>query len=170
MAAGYQSEPPVHFNVSHTRGLVACVVSQIGEVGIDVERTDRSIDLDALAARFFHESELYDLRHVAEAARPTRFFELWVLKEAYLKGRGVGMTLPLRDCIFEFVEPDGLRFAAADHTTSTVWRFALYAVQADRCRAAVAWTGHPRARVDVGFCGEARADTARLLRISTARC
>jgi len=36
-------EPP-SFNVSHTRGLVACAIAQHMVVGVDVERADRVRD------------------------------------------------------------------------------------------------------------------------------
>jgi 4'-phosphopantetheinyl transferase len=170
LARDCQTTSPLHFNVSHTRGLVACVVSVVGDVGIDVERTDRAADVDALAARFFDATELARLRDLPASARPTRFFELWTLKEAYLKARGVGMTMPLRHPVFEFVDPDALRFSTGEQSPPAGWRFALYGVGRDRYRAAVAWTAHPPACIHVRICGESgQADPVMLLRTSGDR-
>ena len=80
------------FSLSHTPGLVACVIaSDRDAVGIDVETIDPSVDVRQLAGHVCSADELADLRNCAVAARPTRFFQLWTLKEALLKAQGVGL-------------------------------------------------------------------------------
>ena len=44
---------PLSFNLSHTHGLVACIVAPGIDVGIDVERVDSRIDHNDLADSFF---------------------------------------------------------------------------------------------------------------------
>ena len=50
-------ESNLQFNLSHTEGLVACVVAGDREVGIDVENVGRSVNLD-VARRFFAPAEV----------------------------------------------------------------------------------------------------------------
>jgi 4'-phosphopantetheinyl transferase len=82
------------FNISHTTGLVACALAREPEIGVDTEDASRPIDRE-LARRFFSPAEADALDALPEPARATRFFEYWTLKEAYIKARGMGMSLPL---------------------------------------------------------------------------
>lgn len=85
--------PGLHFNVSHSPGLCACIVAG-DEVGIDVENLTRPAPLGAVD-RYFTRWEREDLWSRPEPERSARFFQYWTLKEAYLKARGLGFALPL---------------------------------------------------------------------------
>lgn len=85
----------VHFNLSNTDGLVVCAVSRDEEIGIDVETISRDVDIDGLAPSVFAAAELVDFRRTAAEHRTERFFAYWTLKEAYIKARGMGLSLPL---------------------------------------------------------------------------
>ena len=81
----------MRFNLTHTRGLVICLVTRTGEVGVDAEETSRRVEIDRVAAHFFSKTERASLSKLPKRRRTLRFFQLWVLKEAYLKGRGDGL-------------------------------------------------------------------------------
>lgn len=85
---------PLRFNAAHTPGMVACVVALAHEVGVDVEDTTRPVETIDLATRFFSKPETEDLRALPMPFRHDRFFDYWTLKEAYVKGRGVGLSMP----------------------------------------------------------------------------
>ena len=72
----------LRFNLSHTRGLVTCLVSRGREVGVDVEALDRKGRWLELADRFFAVREAEALRRIAEPDRLQRFLEYWTLKES----------------------------------------------------------------------------------------
>src|SRR5438105_4776822 len=55
--ANSPSQPALRFNLSHTEGLVACVIARDFDVGIDVENVGRSVNLD-IARRFFAPTEV----------------------------------------------------------------------------------------------------------------
>lgn len=94
--AGDSGTAPLRFNLSHTRGMVACAVTRSHACGIDVERIRAMPHMDGMAETVFSESEIdYLARHDA-AARPLAFFTLWTLKEAYIKATGLGMSASLR--------------------------------------------------------------------------
>lgn len=82
----------LRYNVSHTRGLVLCAVSLAGDIGVDVENTTRRVDVEQFARHFFSRSEQERLAALPERRRTARFFEQWVLREAYLKGTGKGLA------------------------------------------------------------------------------
>ncbi len=84
--------PGLHFNLSHTRELVACVVSREGPCGIDVETIGRVSDPLSLAENCFHSMEIDDLKTLEGPKRNEYFAALWCLKEAYLKAEGVGLS------------------------------------------------------------------------------
>jgi len=88
-------EVAIRFNISHTRGLVACAVTREVDVGVDVEFDGRVEDVLALGASVFSPAEMRDLRSLPPHQQRRRFFEYWTLKEAYIKARGMGMSLPL---------------------------------------------------------------------------
>ena len=92
---------PADFNIAHTRGLVAAAVSPASVVGVDVERTDRTVDVRRLAARFFAAEEVSALCRLPPPERGTGFLACWTLKEACLKARGSGLREPLRGVVFE---------------------------------------------------------------------
>lgn len=85
----------LQFNLSNTTGLVVCAVTKDCEVGIDVENIDRILDTDALAPTVFAPMELADFRLRPPGDRRNRFFSYWTLKEAYIKARGMGLSIPL---------------------------------------------------------------------------
>ncbi len=96
----------LRFNISHTPGLVACVVARTHDVGIDVESGARSLPTAELAHRFFSPSEADQLAAFDAPLRQARFLALWTLKEAYLKARGFGLSLPL-DSLCATIADDG---------------------------------------------------------------
>jgi len=81
----------LRFSLSHTRGLVACLVGRV-DVGVDAEPVGRRVAAMSLARRFFTSTEIRDLEDFPRPYRRQRFLQLWTLKEAYLKARGVGLA------------------------------------------------------------------------------
>jgi 4'-phosphopantetheinyl transferase len=86
---------PVYFSLSHTEGCVACVVSDHEAVGVDVEKIHGRHSLLATARSNFSPEETDALRALPPGDLVDRFFDYWTLKEAYLKARGIGLSLPL---------------------------------------------------------------------------
>ena len=122
----------LRFNLSHTRGLVTCLVSRDREVGVDVEALDRKGRWLELADRFFAIREAEALRRIAEPDRLQRFLEYWTLKESYIKARGLGLAIPLGDFSFDLptTTPDDVRIridgTINDHPAR--WQFGLYSL------------------------------------------
>lgn len=96
--------PPLGFNLSHTDGLVACLVGLGLESGVDVEYIERRINLSGVARHSFSALEADDVITCDGRTRRERFFRYWTLKEAYIKARGMGLALPLKK--FSYLFPD----------------------------------------------------------------
>jgi 4'-phosphopantetheinyl transferase len=87
--------PDLRFNLAHSRDRAAYVFTVGSEIGVDIEHT-RAIDGPAIARHYFSPSERAALEGLAPADQPAAFFRTWVRKEAYVKARGGGLTIPLR--------------------------------------------------------------------------
>lgn len=115
---------PLRFNLSHTTDLVACAVTRSADVGVDVEYTARKGNLAVIAKASFAPEELADLDALTEMAWRDRFFDLWTLKEAYIKARGMGLSLPLQQCVFRF-EPETATPIQCCTDSAEDWAFGL---------------------------------------------
>lgn len=83
------------FNLSNTAGIVACALSGDGRVGFDVERVRPEMDFETLVSRYFAPEDRAWLSKVPYERKRLAFFEHWVLKEAFAKALGLGLSLPL---------------------------------------------------------------------------
>jgi 4'-phosphopantetheinyl transferase len=116
--------PPLHFNLSHTRGMVACIVGYDCVCGIDVEEIQPNKDLRSVAPTIFSEAELSYLDAQDEATWLQHFFTLWTLKEAYVKAIGLGLSVPLRQISFYFdASQTSVKFANMQDEKSANWLF-----------------------------------------------
>lgn len=130
--------PPIRFNLSHTQGLIACVVVLDRDIGVDIEDMKRRSVSLGIADRFFSEKEAQDLRLMSIGKRRDRFYDYWTLKESYIKARGKGLSIPLGQFAFHISDDEPLRISFAqrlkDHSEN--WRFWLLK-PTDRHKAAI---------------------------------
>ena len=87
----------VRFNLSHSADLAALAVTWKKPVGIDILRVRDNTNIDDLAPWTFSEDDHNAWLRLPEAEQRLCFLRPWVRKEAYLKGRGPGLTYSMRD-------------------------------------------------------------------------
>jgi 4'-phosphopantetheinyl transferase len=134
--------PAVQFNVSHSGDLVLVALSRGRAVGVDVEYMRMDVATDEIAARFFSAAECSALATVAPALRSAAFFACWTRKEAYLKARGDGLSLPLTEFDVSLLPGDEARLLATRHDSTEVHRWTLRALDGgDGYQAALAVEG-----------------------------
>ncbi len=92
---GEEGESGLRFNISHSGDLLLVAVCRGRDVGVDVEEVRTDIDFQAVAARYFSPAEREALRRLPLSEQPAAFYRCWTRKEAYIKGRGAGLHLPL---------------------------------------------------------------------------
>ena len=112
--------PPLRFNLSHTRGLVALALTLEHDVGIDVELVDSKRFSFDLAARTFAPEEVDLLRATPAADQPAALFAIWTLKEAIIKAMGRGLSMPLADFALS-LDPLAVRFLKPHGEDSARW-------------------------------------------------
>lgn len=118
----------LNFNLSHKPGCVACLTGLGRAFGVDIEDTaaNRPHVLE-LAERFFSPSEAEELKRLPAERQFDRFYELWTLKESYIKARGMGLSLGLSRFSFS---PEGsaasVRFEAGFPDDPAAWEFRLF--------------------------------------------
>jgi phosphopantetheine--protein transferase-like protein len=133
------------FSLSHTRGFVACVVTKDVPVGIDVERIDQSLLVQEIADRYFAAEEAQQLQDCPSDLRPTRFTELWTLKEAFLKAVGTGHSGSPTGVSFRLDDLRHIEFSASSIDSAQDWQFALFEPLSDvRMSIAIAGSSPPR--------------------------
>jgi 4'-phosphopantetheinyl transferase len=113
------------FSLSHAHGMVACAVTTEGEVGVDVECTDRDVNMGGVAARFFAPAEAAHLAQLDGEVKHTRFFDLWTLKEALVKALGTGMATSLPSLAFTVDADGGVSVDGPPEVAAHAWQFGL---------------------------------------------
>ena len=92
---GPNSRTPLFFNLSHSHNLVLYAVVYGRDLGIDIEYVRPDFARDQIAEQFFSPRENVELRALTHAQHTIGFFNCWTRKEAYIKARGQGLSLPL---------------------------------------------------------------------------
>ncbi len=88
MAAGGAS-----VSISHTKGYLAAARSEGAKIGIDLSGPEDLPHLTAAAPAFLSPQEAKVAEHMTGPALLAHLQHLWVLKEALLKGIGIGLGL-----------------------------------------------------------------------------
>lgn len=105
----YLLDNPLYFNLSHSEELAMLVLSDQGEVGIDIEYLNFDIDTINIPKRFFHPLECEQLEQMPAEKRPLYFYYCWTGKEAYLKAKGVGIANHLQQFSLDFQNPANIK-------------------------------------------------------------
>nr|WP_319493322.1 4'-phosphopantetheinyl transferase superfamily protein [uncultured Desulfobacter sp.] len=126
-----------HFNLSHSHGVAVCALRRGGAVGVDVEDVGRRTNL-SIAGRFFSPAEADLVSKAPDAEKRALFFDIWTLKEAYIKAVGRGLSIPLNSFSFNAEEPDvHIRFSDTGRVDSA-WQFSRWRPEPGKIVAAAA--------------------------------
>jgi 4'-phosphopantetheinyl transferase len=115
--------PPLEFNISHSHDLVLYAFTFTRQVGIDLEYKGASVDYEALAKVSFSPNEQALFRSLPDDVKQEAFFNCWTRKEAYIKARGKGLSIPLDQFDVSFIpgEPAALLQDREDPREMTRW-------------------------------------------------
>lgn len=121
--AGESDGDAIRFSVSHSHGVALYAATRGREVGIDLERIRFDLAVAEIAERFFSRREAAMLRTLPTEAQREAFFRCWTRKEAYVKARGEGLSLPLDQFDLSLApgEPDEVLGAQRDPSEGSRW-------------------------------------------------
>tara|TARA_R110001583_G_scaffold106496_3_gene254816 strand:+ start:11992 stop:12756 length:765 start_codon:yes stop_codon:yes gene_type:complete len=138
-------EMPLHFNLSHTEGRVVLAISREHSVGVDIEYVKRGIDADEISKSFFAPNEIDYLQMLNRSERELKFFEIWTLKESYIKAVGKGLNIPLQDFHFSFSAFGKITIAFSENLIDMphLWVFHQYQLEDNYCLAVATKLANP---------------------------
>ncbi|MGB1973375.1 MAG: 4'-phosphopantetheinyl transferase family protein [Vibrio toranzoniae] len=101
-----QIETGLNFNISHSKEHLLIAVCQTKgqplQLGVDIEHARSSTNIAAIMKHYFSEFEINDLLELDDVSQRERFFDLWALKESYIKATGKGLATSLKSFSFDF--------------------------------------------------------------------
>ena len=121
--AGESDGATIRFNVSHSHGVALYAVTRGREVGVDLEHIRFDLAVAEIAERFFSRREIAMLRTLPTELQCQAFFHCWTRKEAYIKARGEGLSLPLDQFDVSLIpgEPAALLGTQQDPSEASRW-------------------------------------------------
>ncbi|MDA2157984.1 4'-phosphopantetheinyl transferase family protein [Bacillus cereus group sp. Bc253] len=102
--------PNFNFNISHSGDYVLCAVDN-KPIGIDVEEV-KDIEYEDIAKSFFTEKEFDYIFNEDLNFQLNKFYELWTLKESYIKCCGQGLLMPLKSFTIEVDQCENIRVSS----------------------------------------------------------
>jgi 4'-phosphopantetheinyl transferase len=139
------------FSLSHTAGWVAVALAAQPNIGIDIENLQRDASIQGLAGMVFAPAEARAVEGLGDVALRDAFFEVWTLKEAYVKARGLGFRIPLKSFWFDLGASPPAFAGDASHDAAADWQFLSCRLAPDHRLALAIGTPRPqRVRLFVG--------------------
>jgi len=113
------------FNISHSNKCALIAVSWDGDIGVDIEYKQERHASQKIARRFFSDDEVKDLQALPANLQVQGFFNCWTRKEAYIKGKGKGLAIPLGSFAVSLdpAESVYLKFDINDKQAVQEWNF-----------------------------------------------
>lgn len=93
-SSGNGNGSPPSFNLTHSNGIALLAITQRGHIGIDLEYIHAIPEIATIASHYFSPRECAALGSLPEKEKITAFLNIWTSKEAYIKARGDGFSLP----------------------------------------------------------------------------
>lgn len=116
---------PLYFNLSSSKGVIALAVASNAQIGVDIEYLSEDIDVLNVSESVFSSTEIAELKALSPALRLERFYDLWTLKEAFVKALSFGLSMPLDTFSFRFTTDSNIKIDLNELSAfeSLRWRF-----------------------------------------------
>lgn len=82
----------LQFNLSHSHNLAVYGITKHHPVGIDLEYLRPFPNAIKIAERFFSQAEYQAIKSLSDREQLRAFYQIWTVKEAYLKATGEGIV------------------------------------------------------------------------------
>ncbi len=130
--------PELAFNLSHTVDDMAVAVAKDCQVGVDIEQCKQRMNLADLVHRCFGEPEAAYWHQLPEDQQQRAFYQFWTRKEAFVKATGLGISVGLRDCVLNPVQPNRFLAVPAECGVADTWHCRDIDLGQNLCAALVA--------------------------------
>ncbi|MCL1048525.1 4'-phosphopantetheinyl transferase superfamily protein [Shewanella abyssi] len=114
LTAAQYERSGIDFNLSHSGDWLLLAIHQQPllnkapstveptiELGVDIERCRKSTNIHSILNHYFSKPETAALLALPSELQRDRFFDLWALKESYIKAKGLGLALSLKSFGFD---------------------------------------------------------------------
>ncbi|WP_346940659.1 4'-phosphopantetheinyl transferase superfamily protein [Clostridium sp.] len=96
-----------NFNISHSGDFVVCAIDN-NPIGVDIEEV-KYIEYEDIAKNFFTKNEFDYITRNDSYSSVSRFYEIWTLKESFIKCCGQGLSMPLKSFSIDIDEYKNIR-------------------------------------------------------------
>lgn len=143
--AGEHGVEAIHFNLSHSGSICLYAFTRAGRIGIDIEWMGRRMtDMWAVAKRFFSPAEYAAIAALPPEQKSRGFFNCWTRKEAFIKARGDGLSMPLDRFVVTLAPGEPARLVRVEDDPPEIERWTLKELEpAEGYAGAVAVEGRP---------------------------
>ena len=104
--------PEFNFNISHSGDFVVCAIDN-KPIGIDIEEV-KTIEYKAIAKNLFSVIEFNYIIEKDISMQLSKFYEVWTLKESYIKFCGQGLSIPLKSFSFFIDQCESIRLITSN--------------------------------------------------------
>jgi 4'-phosphopantetheinyl transferase len=94
------------FNLAHSKNSIVYGFTKNIDVGVDIEFINRDFVIDNLVQYCCSKQEQCELLKLSYNQKHSFFYKLWVLKEAFVKAIGLGLSYDLRQVHIKFGKDD----------------------------------------------------------------
>lgn len=116
----------IDFNLSHSGNRIIIAINPTGRIGVDIEKI-RKVEPSLAEICFTEEEKKYIFK--SDDLNLNSFFQLWTLKEAFIKADGKGMSYPLLDFYFKLDEKIEINFK--NNINKSDWIFNTFEIDPD---------------------------------------
>ena len=113
------------FNLSHSGDRQVLVLAKTEAIGVDIESSNKPRRVVKISDRYFSPLEVGEMMALPDSDRLSRFYDLWTLKEAYIKACGLGLAIPLQQFSYQFPSEHRvlIEFSEERNDDATQWQF-----------------------------------------------
>ncbi|GFZ33236.1 4'-phosphopantetheinyl transferase [Clostridium zeae] len=112
--------PNINFNISHSGDYVLCAVDD-SPIGVDVEEV-KDIKYEEIAKSFFTTKESEYIISQDLKIQLDKFYEIWTLKESYIKCCGQGLSIPLKSFYLDLDQRENIKVVSNDKYTEHTFK------------------------------------------------
>jgi 4'-phosphopantetheinyl transferase len=114
----------IQFNMSHSYGMVAYVITLNYKVGIDIELYDENLNIQELTDLIFTKAEYKFFTTLKNQEKFRFFYSLWTKKESLIKANGRGLSYPINTIETMILTVDKKIFLAnKENNSGQVWYY-----------------------------------------------